>query len=107
VLRGNGGFSINAQRTAPFPVGNIFSCCCMAPRGKECYSLMRVRTCEVRESAVPVAASAVAPPGPIPNPVVTRRSAGEYLWGDPQGGEAAAGTSNPRSFDRYLAPVHF
>jgi hypothetical protein len=56
---------------------------------------------------VPVAASAVAPPGPIPNPVVTRRSAGEYLWGDPQGGEAAAGASDPRSFDRELAPVHF
>jgi hypothetical protein len=29
-----------------------------------------------------VAPSAVAPPGPIPNPVVTHRSAGEY-WGTP------------------------
>ena len=38
-----------------------------------------------------MAASAVAPPGPIPNPVVTRRSAGEYWGGDPPGGEAAAG----------------
>jgi hypothetical protein len=46
-------------------------------------------------SGVPVAESAVAPPGPIPNPVVTRRSAGEYLGGDPQGGEAAAGTPDP------------
>jgi hypothetical protein len=26
----------------------------------------------------PVAESAVAPPGPIPNPIVTHRSAGEY-----------------------------
>ena len=40
---------------------------------------------------VPVAESAVAPPGPIPNPVVTHRSAGEYCGGDPVGGEAAAG----------------
>ena len=39
---------------------------------------------------VPVAESAVAPPGPIPNPVVTRGSAGEYCGGDPVGGEAAA-----------------
>jgi hypothetical protein len=45
-----------------------------------------------------VAASAVAPPGPIPNPVVTRRSAGEYLWGDPQGGEAAAGASDSHTY---------
>jgi hypothetical protein len=54
-----------------------------------------------------VAASAVAPPGPIPNPVVTRRSAGEYLGGDPQGGEAAAGTSDSQSFDWGLITVHF
>ena len=40
---------------------------------------------------MPVAESAVAPPGPIPNPVVTRRSAGEYWGGDPPGVEAAAG----------------
>src|SRR5215211_6457805 len=40
---------------------------------------------------VPVAESVLAPPGPIPNPVVTRRSAGEYCGGDPAGGEAAAG----------------
>jgi len=39
----------------------------------------------------PVAESAVDPPGPIPNPVVTHRSAGEYSGGDPMGGEAAAG----------------
>ncbi len=38
-----------------------------------------------------VAASASVPPGPIPNPVVTRRSAGEYCRGDPVGGEAVAG----------------
>lgn len=52
---------------------------------------------------VPVAESAVAPPGPIPNPVVTRRSAGEYCRGDPVGGEAAAGTPRPRR-SRRTAP---
>ncbi len=36
------------------------------------------------------------PPGPIPNPVVTQRSAGEYWGGDPLGGEAAAGTPHPQ-----------
>jgi hypothetical protein len=61
---------------------------------------MRASTCEVGASEVPVAASAVAPPGPIPNPVVTRRSAGEYLRGDPLGGEAAAGASDSRSHNR-------
>jgi hypothetical protein len=45
---------------------------------------------------VPVAESVLAPPGPIPNPVVTQRSAGEYCGGDPTGGEAAAGTPHPR-----------
>ena len=50
-------------------------------------------------SEVPVAASAPAPPGPIPNPVVTRRSAGEYCGGDSTGGEAVAGASDPRVAD--------
>ncbi len=45
----------------------------------------------------PVAESALAPPGPIPNPVVTQRSAGEYCGGDPTGGEAAAGAPHPRN----------
>ena len=45
---------------------------------------------------VPVAESVLAPPGPIPNPVVTQRSAGEYCGGDPTGGEAAADTPHPR-----------
>jgi hypothetical protein len=49
----------------------------------------------------PVAESARAPPGPIPNPVVTPRSAGEYWGGDPLGGEAAASTSHPR-FGGYV-----
>ena len=40
---------------------------------------------------VPVAESALAPPGPIPNPVVTQCSAGEYCGGNAVGGEAAAG----------------
>src|SRR5215218_2897564 len=47
-------------------------------------------------SGAPVAESALAPPGPIPNPVVTQRSAGEYCGGDPTGGEAAAGAPGPR-----------
>ena len=42
-----------------------------------------------------VAESVLAPPGPIPNPVVTQGSAGEYCGGDPVGGEAAAGTAPP------------
>ena len=42
-----------------------------------------------------VAESVLAPPGPIPNPVVTQGSAGEYCGGDPVGGEAAAGTALP------------
>jgi hypothetical protein len=50
---------------------------------------------DVGGRGVPVAKSAVAPPGPIPNPVVTRRSAGEYCGGDPVGGEAAAGPPIP------------
>jgi hypothetical protein len=41
----------------------------------------------------------LAPPGPIPNPVVTQRSAGEYCGGDPTGGEAAADTPHPRTAD--------
>ena len=47
--------------------------------------------------AVSVAESVLAPPGPIPNPVVTQGSAGEYCGGDPVGGEAAAGTAPPPS----------
>ena len=46
-----------------------------------------------------VAESAVAPPGPIPNPVVTHRSAGEYCGGDPMGGEAAAAPPTPSRTD--------
>ncbi len=42
-----------------------------------------------------VAASAAEPPGPIPNPVVPRRSAGEYCRGDPVGGEAVADIPDP------------
>ena len=55
---------------------------------------------------MPVAESAVAPPGPIPNPVVTRRSAGEYCRGDSVGGEAAAGTPRPRRSCRIVDRRH-
>ena len=50
----------------------------------------------LRGGAVSVAESVLAPPGPIPNPVVTQGSAGEYCGGDPVGGEAAADTAPPR-----------
>ncbi len=50
----------------------------------------------VRGWGVPVAESVLAPPGPIPNPVVTQRSAGEYWGGDPLGGEAAADAPHPQ-----------
>ena len=53
-------------------------------------------TVDMRRWAVPVAESVVAPPGPIPNPVVTRDSAGEYCTGNCVGGEAAAGTAHRR-----------
>ncbi len=54
---------------------------------------------------VPVAESALAPPGPIPNPVVTQGSAGEYCGGDPVGGEAAAGTpQRPQAPHTHTAP---
>ncbi len=56
-----------------------------------------------RGGAVSVAESALAPPGPIPNPVVTHRSAGEYCGGDPVGGEAAAGTA--RRSDRIAVTL--
>ena len=49
------------------------------------------------QEGVSVAESAVAPPGPIPNPVVTHGSAGEYCGGDPVGGEAAAGATHTAS----------
>ena len=51
---------------------------------------------------MPVAESAVVPPGPIPNPVVTHCSAGEYCGGNAVGGEAAAGTSQAR--ESFLHP---
>src|SRR5215210_1438352 len=57
----------------------------------------------VRGWGVPVAESVLAPPGPIPNPVVTQCSAGEYCGGDPTGGEAAAGTLHPRTVDGQTA----
>ena len=56
-------------------------------------------TVDMRRWAVPVAESVVAPPGPIPNPVVTRDSAGEYCTGNCVGGEAAAGTSHRQDDD--------
>lgn len=58
-----------------------------APEGRQTWR----RLSRERASGGPVAESAVAPPGPIPNPVVTHRSAGEYLGSDSLGGEAAAG----------------
>jgi hypothetical protein len=131
VLRGKGGFSSDpyagsdgsvprrerqANRTvtcegetASGPVNRLIVCA--NARGMYEHAPMEMDGSSPGKSdgklEVPVAASAVAPPGPIPNPVVTRRSAGEYLGGDPQGGEAAAGTSDLRSFNRDLDLVHF
>ena len=51
-----------------------------------------------------VAESVLAPPGPIPNPVVTQGSAGEYCGGDPVGGEAAAGTTAQRTSPQFPRP---
>ena len=47
-----------------------------------------------------MAESALDPPGPIPNPVVTQCSAGEYCGGDPTGGEAAADAPHPLRWGR-------
>ena len=58
----------------------------------------------LRGGAVSVAESVLAPPGPIPNPVVTQGSAGEYCGGDPVGGEAAADTAPPRQQVRTVLP---
>ena len=54
---------------------------------------------------VSVAESVLAPPGPIPNPVVTQYSAGEYCSGDAVGGEAAAGTSQVLESEAQLATL--
>ena len=51
---------------------------------------------QMRQRGAPVVESVWAPPGPIPNPVVTRHSAGEYYGGDAMGGEAAAGAPHHR-----------
>ncbi len=48
-----------------------------------------------------VVESALDPPGPIPNPVVTQRSAGEYLVGDCLGGEATASIPPSRRLRRH------
>ena len=52
---------------------------------------------------MPVAESVMAPPGPIPNPVVTHNSAGEYCSGDAVGGEAAAGIPQELEIDIVCA----
>ncbi len=53
-----------------------------------------------------VAESVLAPPGPIPNPVVTQGSAGEYCGGDPVGGEAAAGTPHRQTYPHLHQHQH-
>ena len=82
MLMAEGGFTMRIPRRehAPFPAGTGGgrTTCCQAGPG---------------DGAVSVAESVLAPPGPIPNPVVTQGSAGEYCGGDPVGGEAAAGTA--------------
>src|SRR5699024_10568822 len=62
------------------------------------------RTYEKQSGAcgVPVAESVLAPPGPIPNPVVTQYSAGEYCSGNAGGGEAAAGAPQVLDLWRHM-----
>ena len=66
-------------------------------------AVVSLRRCDVDSGAcgVPVAESAVVPPGPIPNPVVTQCSAGEYCRGDAVGGEAAAGAPQDPHVSRF------
>ena len=81
-------FVVGAVEPAGTPVQKVDeqsnSTCTLGPGG-------------VGECGVSVAESALDPPGPIPNPVVTRGSAGEYCGGDPVGGEAVAGTPHART----------
>ena len=69
-------------------------------------SLIWTVTRRVGGGVVSVAESVLAPPGPIPNPVVTQCSAGEYCGGDPVGGEAAADTT-PLAHTHRVAVVIF
>jgi hypothetical protein len=74
-------------------------------RGPEPAGCAHTHACNgQRRWDVPVAESVVAPPGPIPNPVVTHGSAGEYCTGNCVGGEAAAGTSQRR--DDHAGGAH-
>ncbi|MEA2595792.1 MAG: hypothetical protein QOF01_2261 [Thermomicrobiales bacterium] len=100
------GRSAGGRTDAASGVGRV--CVVLRPRGPEWGSRARVeeslevsvggagagprgRGCATGVPGGSVAGGAAVPPGPIPNPVVTRRSAGEYCGGDPAGGEAAAG----------------
>ena len=70
----------------------VAECCvCCGERGGIAEVIRTRRRNDFRFCGVPVAESVLAPPGPIPNPVVTRYSAGEYCSGNAVGGEAAAG----------------
>ena len=92
MLMAEGGFSrasLIACEHAPFPEGSA-----VGPAGAPPNIVVEAQG-ECGGGAVSVAESVLAPPGPIPNPVVTQGSAGEYCGGDPVGGEAAAGTALP------------
>ena len=64
---------------------------CYGERGGIVETISRTNERQSGACGVPVAESVLAPPGPIPNPVVTQYSAGEYCSGNAVGGEAAAG----------------
>ena len=55
----------------------------------------------------PVAEGGAVPPGPIPNPVVKRPSAGRYCGPTPVGEAAAAGGPHPDSAPAALVALCF
>jgi hypothetical protein len=104
VLMAEGGSPPHSTRQAHRRTPEVIGACvrgacqvCSDPTHTRCSPTQPFRhppvLSEAGERVVSVAESVLAPPGPIPNPVVTQSSAGEYCGGDPVGGEAAADTT--------------
>jgi hypothetical protein len=90
-------------RVDPWP---ILTECPVPARERMPHSHRESWSPDVGRAVVFVAESVLAPPGPIPNPVVTQGSAGEYCGGDPVGGEAAADTTaRPPAQPRLPQPI--
>ena len=83
-------------------VGDVWCCVCCGERGGIAEAVFMTRATISGACGVSVAESVLAPPGPIPNPVVTQYSAGEYCSGNAVGGEAAAGTSQVLEIVAFL-----